>query len=121
MLPLLNKVDLFIRKEIEKKKIGASMKPCSDWCWCPFLTLHAVPVSWNGSQNFARGVDVYRSLFPDWTLRYECEFEIEYEYDFPISNQLGSQGPRFSLLLTRLRRGSGNEIGVTCANLKHAH
>ena len=54
------------------------------------------------------------------SLRLECEDEIEYKYDFRISNQLRSQSCGFSLLLISRAKGFRNNIGVLFGDLEYA-
>ena len=52
---------------------------------------------------------------------FRSEDEIDYEYDFRISNQSHSQSPRSSLLLTSREGGSRNKIGVRRVDVNPAH
>ena len=49
---------------------------------------------------------------PQENLRLEYDYEIEYGYDFRISNQSRSQSRRFSLLLISRGGGFRNNIGA---------
>ena len=51
------------------------------------------------------------------SFRSEYEYEIEYECDFQIINQLRPQSRRFSLLLVRKGGGTGNNIAGLCDHL----
>ena len=51
----------------------------------------------------------------------EYKYEIDYEYDFRISNQPHPQSPRPSLLLISREGGSRNKIGVRRVNVNPAH
>ena len=52
------------------------------------------------------------------TFRSDYECQIEYEYNFQISNQLCFQNRRRSLLLINRKGGSRNNIGVTIFHLQ---
>ena len=54
------------------------------------------------------------------SFRLEYKYEIEYEYNLRISNQLRSQGPHFSLLLISRDKGFRNKIGVLFDDLEYS-
>ena len=53
------------------------------------------------------------------SFRSALEYEIEYECEFRISNELRSQSRRFSLLLISRGGGSRDNIVVLCNDLEY--